>query len=107
MRGPHYGVNCLPGPREPFERDAMDLAPGAIEGAGAVFSQKKSDTIPRSTLCGWRHLMISLLIPKNKIKTGDVFPIAEEVLYSYLVGLVVASVTTEQEVIFLCRIKCY
>ena len=29
----------LPGPRDTFKRDTVDLAPRAIEGAGGVFSQ--------------------------------------------------------------------
>ena len=37
--GARYRVNRLPGPREPFKRDTMDLAPEAIEGAGGVLSQ--------------------------------------------------------------------
>ena len=39
MGGPQYQVNCLPGPREPFERDTVYLAPGATDGAGGVFRQ--------------------------------------------------------------------
>ena len=48
MGGARYRGNCLPGPREPFKRGAVDLAPGAIEGAGGVFSQ--SDTVLSSRL---------------------------------------------------------
>ena len=32
-------VHQTPGPREPFKRDAADLAPRAIAGAGGVISQ--------------------------------------------------------------------
>ena len=32
-------INVLPELREPFKRDTVDLAPGATEGAGGVFSQ--------------------------------------------------------------------
>ena len=55
MRGARYRANCLPGRREPFKRDTVDLAPGAIEGAGGVISQLKSDTVSRSRLAhrGW------------------------------------------------------
>ena len=39
MGGARYRTNCLPGPREPFKRDTVYLAPGATEGGGEVFSQ--------------------------------------------------------------------
>ena len=39
MGGARYRANCLPGPREPFKRDTVDLAPGATEGAGFLVSR--------------------------------------------------------------------
>ena len=39
MGAARYRANCLPVPREPFKRDTVNLAPGAIERAGGVFSQ--------------------------------------------------------------------
>ena len=36
--GPDIGANGLPGPREPFKRDTVDLASGVIERAGEIFS---------------------------------------------------------------------
>ena len=39
MGAARYRTNCLPRPQEPFKQDTVDLAPGAIEGAGDVFSQ--------------------------------------------------------------------
>ena len=34
MVGAPYRANCLPGSREPFKRDTVDLAPMAIAEAG-------------------------------------------------------------------------
>ena len=38
-----------------FKKDTVDLAPESIEGAGGVFSQKKSDTVFRLRVAsrGW------------------------------------------------------
>ena len=38
MERARYRANCLPGPREPFKRDNVDLAPGGTEEMGGVFS---------------------------------------------------------------------
>ena len=46
--GARYRANYLPGLREPFKWDAVDLAPGAIERTDGVFSQLKSDTVFRT-----------------------------------------------------------
>ena len=35
--GPTGQANCLPGLREMFKRETVDLAPGAIEGTARVF----------------------------------------------------------------------
>ena len=39
--GARYRVNCLPGPQEPFKRDSVDLAVGAIEGTGGVLVRRR------------------------------------------------------------------
>ena len=58
MRGAVYRANCLPGPREPFQRDTVYLEPRATDGVGGYFSQEKSDTVFRSNVGGRRHLSI-------------------------------------------------
>ena len=61
--GTRYRANCLPGPWEPFKRDTVDLAPGATERAGGVWS----DTVFRSVdnVGGRRNVT---LFPKDQKK---------------------------------------
>ena len=53
MGGARYQANCLPGPRKPFKRETLDLAPRAIEGAVSTSLTLSSAHV--STLGAIRH----------------------------------------------------
>ena len=60
MRGARYQANCLPGPREPFKGDIMDLAPGGLkEWVGFLVSRSLtlSSAYKPHTVGSIRHLM--------------------------------------------------
>ena len=57
MRGKGDRANCLPGPREPFKRDAVYLASGQLKER-AEFVVSRNLTLFRSTVSGRRHSMI-------------------------------------------------
>ena len=65
MRAARHRGNCLPGPRDPFKQDTVDIAPGAIEGAGGDFyltrSKKKANsnilTSPLLHIGTYTHLL--------------------------------------------------
>ena len=57
----------LPGPREPFKRNTVDLAPRAIALAGGVFSLYKSDTA-FPPFPPWAEFVIRITFPAGPQK---------------------------------------
>ena len=62
MGGAGYRANCLPGPREPFKRNTMNLAPVATEGAGRVLVSRSLTLFPAPWI-PWAGGVVRLFYP--------------------------------------------